>query len=361
MLIREMLRSFEPYEWEPSSEEIAERVGLSPSRIIRLDTNTSPIPPAGVLRSAARLLPRLPVNQYPDTSYRALREALSSYTGCPPGSIIPTNGADEAIDIITRVLLEKGYAALASTPTYSYFRIATELQGGRYIRVPRREGFGDDVDALLSSIDRDVRLIFLCSPNNPTGNTTPPSLVEKICRETEAGVVVDEAYYEYSGSTVSDLLSKHPNLMVVRTLSKAFSFAGLRIGYILAAEETVRVLNMARPPNSLGVINIEVAKIALRRRGYMRRIVGLIKKERELLRRALERIDGIRVYPSEANFLLVEFGDRDAHRVYEELLERGIVVRDLSQNAGTRNCLRITVGTPQQNRRLIKSLGEVLS
>lgn len=361
MKYRQMLESFIPYEWEPSTTEIAAKLGMSPSKILRLDTNTSPLPPVKLLSQIGRRLHKLPINQYPDTSYSSLREAISEYTKISVDSIIPANGADEAIDIICKIFLENGYDAIASTPTYSYFRIATELQGGRYVEIPRNEDYSDNVDALLSSITNKTRLIFLCSPNNPTGNSTPIEYVEKICKESHTAIVVDEAYYEFSGKTASSLIERYNNLIIVRTLSKAFSLAGDRIGYILAAEETARLLNKARPPNSLGVINLNLGELALKKRKYMYELTKTINAERQRLFERLSRLEGLKVYLSEANFLLVKFIDPPAERVYEYLLSQGIVVRNLSTIASTKGCLRITIGTKKQNELFFNALLKALN
>ncbi|MDW8073048.1 MAG: histidinol-phosphate transaminase [Nitrososphaerota archaeon] len=355
-----MLDAFEPYGWEPSTEQIAASLGIRPDKILRMDLNTSPVAPIASLRAISKKVTKIKVNLYPDTSYSGLRRDISDYTSHDADSIIPTNGADEAIDIVSRIFLEKGVEALASVPTYSYFRIASELQGAKYIGVPRLEGFEDNIDDLLSSINRNTGLVLLCSPNNPTGNLTPLKTVENLCRETESSIVVDEAYFEYCGVTAQPLLEKFSNLIIIRTLSKAFGLASARIGYILACAETVRLINKARPPNSLGAINIELARHALRHRDYMRRAVRDIVNERERLRGYLSRMEGLEVYPSHANFLLIRFKNLDANRVYEELLRRGIVVRNLSQNPLTRGCLRVTLGLKKQNERLLTALKSIL-
>jgi histidinol-phosphate aminotransferase len=212
------------------------------------------------------------------------------------------------------------------------------------------------VESILSSINSQTRLIFLCSPNNPTGNITPIEWIEKICRESDVAVVVDEAYYEFAGKTAASLVEKYGNLMIVRTLSKAFGLAGARIGYIIASSETVKLLNKARPPNSLGVINIELGVLALKRRKYMHELVKLINSERQRLFEKLSKLDGIRVYPSEANFLLIKFIDSPADKVYEHLLKEGIVVRNLVASPHTTGCLRVTIGTRRQNQRFLNAL-----
>lgn len=361
MRYREMLDSFEPYGWEPSTEQLAATVGLRPEEIVRLDLNTSPIAPRASLRAISKRLPEIKVNLYPDTSYTALRQDISEYTGREIDSIIPTNGADEAIDIVSRIFLEKGMNAVASVPTYSYFRIASELQGAKYIGVPRTADFNDDVERLLANLNKETGVVFLCSPNNPTGNLTPVNVVERLCSETEACVVMDEAYYEFCGETAQGLLDRFSNLVIIRTLSKAFGLASARIGYILACEETVRLINKARPPNSLGAINIELARHALQHRSYMLRAVESIVRERERMRSILSRLNGVEVFQSRANFLLLKFKEVDAGRVHEELLKRGLVVRNLSQNPYARGCLRVTIGLRRQNERFLSAIKSILS
>lgn len=360
MRYRGMLDSFEPYGWEPSTEQIAYGLGIKPERIIRLDLNTSPISPTTSLRAVSKRLSKIKINLYPDTSYSSLRQEISEYTGHDPEAIIPTNGADEAIDILSRIFLEKDLEAVASVPTYSYFRIASELQGAKYVGVPRLDGFRDDIDGILSRVGSNTGIIFICSPNNPTGNLTSLEDIERLCSETEACVVVDEAYYEYCGVSAQPLLQKYSNLVVIRTLSKAFGLAGARIGYILACEETVKLLNKARPPNSLGIINIELARHAVRHRNYMHRAVESIVAERERIHRILSRIRYLEVYPSQANFLLIRLREFDAGQVYSELLRRGIVVRNFSQNPYIKNSLRVTVGTKGQNNRFLAALRSIL-
>ena len=358
---RDDLTSFEPYSWEPSTEEIARSVGLRPSRIVRMDTNVSPHAPVEVLEELAKRLPRLKVNQYPDTSYRELRELLADYTDWDQELIVPTNGADEGIDIISSAFLKAGLEAVSPVPTYSYFRVSTELQGARFVPVERDEDFGFTAEQLLERCGRDTAVFWICDPNNPTGNPVDERTVRRLCEETEALVVVDEAYYEFSGRTSLGLLRDYPNLCVIRTLSKAFGLAGLRIGYVLCTEEVVRELNKARPPNSLGTVNVAGAVIALRNRAYVAEVVEEIVGERERLFGELSRIEGLKVFPSSANFLLIRFrGEEEAVAVKERLLRRGIVVRAFPGNPRLKDCIRVTVCSRRENERFLRSLREAL-
>lgn len=358
---REDLASFEPYSWEPSTEEIARSVGLSPGRVLRMDTNVSPYAPVEVLERLARRLPRLRVNHYPDTSYRQLRELLADYSGWDPDLIVPTNGADEGIDIVSSAFLKSGLSAVAPVPTYSYFRVSTELQGARFVPVERGPDFGVSAEGLLERYDGSTAVFWVCDPNNPTGNLTGEGVLRRLCEETEALVVVDEAYFEFSGRTSLGLLRDYPNVCVIRTLSKAFGLAGLRIGYVLCTEEVVRELNKARPPNSLGTVNVAGAVIALRSREYVSRVVREIVRERERMFRELSRLEGLTVFPSSANFLLVRFRNgAEASAVRESLLRRGIVVRTFPGNPRLDDCIRVTVCSRRDNDRFLRALRSAL-
>ncbi len=354
---RDDLSKFEPYSWEPSTEEIARSVGLRPSRIVRMDTNASPYAPVRVLEGLAKRLPRLAVNQYPDTSYRELRELLADYTGWDQDLIVPTNGADEGIDIVSSAFLRAGLEAVSPVPTYSYFRVSTELQGARFVPVERAEDFTFSAEQLLERCDKETAVFWICDPNNPTGNHADEETVRRLCEETEALVAIDEAYFEFSGRTSMGLLRDYPNLCLIRTLSKAFGLAGLRVGYVLGTEEVVRELNKARPPNSLGTVNVAGAVIALRNRSYVSRAVREIVAERERLFGELSRIEGLKVFPSSTNFLLIRFRSaEEAAAVRERLLMSGIVVRTFPGNPRLRDCIRVTVCSRRENERFLKSL-----
>ena len=354
--LRSVLSNFTPYSWEASTDEIAARYGLRPDQVIRMDLNTSPYNPMPWLNRLAKKLSKIGVNQYPDTSYRRLREGLARYTGLEPDQILVGNGADECLMISAQAFMEYGCQAIISYPTYSYFRVCVEIMGGRVLEIPRKEDFRDDFDSIAANIGKDTRMVFLCSPNNPTGNLVNHSDVEKLAKETEAVIVVDEAYYEFCGRTVTHLVKNYPNIVVVRTFSKAFSLAGARVGYALASEETVKQLNTVRPPNSLSVISLELAQTALKNVSLVKRWVRSIVSERKRLVKILAGKFGLKVYGSEGNFLLVRFARPRA--VHKALMERGIVLRDLSDVVD--NCLRITVLTKRENNLFLSALEEVL-
>ncbi|MCS7126556.1 MAG: histidinol-phosphate transaminase [Aigarchaeota archaeon] len=361
MKIRELFSYFTPYEWETPSWMIAEEHGLKLDQIIRMDMNTSPYLPLKWLKNLESKITMMKINNYPDTTYRDLVNEISNYVGVKPEKIIPTNGADEAIDIIVKTFIDCGSEAILSSPTYDYFRVSVELQGGKIIKILRKNDFTDNVDGILSSINEKTRIIFLCSPNNPTGNITEYKDLIRILDEVpDVTVVVDEAYYEYSGRTFIELTETYDNLIIVRTLSKAFGLAGARIGYIVTSKETAKLLNKARPPNSLNTISIELAVIALRDSETVIRNSRKIVKERERVRELLSALPKLKVYPSEANFLLFKLVRGDSRLLHKRLIERGIVIRNLDSIPELRSHLRVTISLPEHNNKFLKLIEKLL-
>jgi histidinol-phosphate aminotransferase len=357
--IRKMLGDFGAYGWETPSHEIAEKVGLKVGQKVRLDTNTSPFPPLPELRLLSKKALKLEVNQYPDTSYLDLRRGLSAYCGVGVDRFVVTNGADEGLDIICKTLLDNGDEVVVPVPTYSMFRVASEVMGAHMVYVKRDSGdFSVGADEVLGAVTPKTKLIFLCNPNSPTGNPTPISEVEKIAREAKVAVAVDEAYFEFWGETAMGLTERYDNLVVCRTFSKAFSMAGVRVGYLVARRETVDQLNLVRPPNSLTVASLVLAEDALRNLGEMRGNVRKIVSERKRIFKALEGMGSVRAYPGETNFILLRArgGTVGAAALHEALMRKGFVLRSYSKASGIGDCLRLTIGTGDQNDRFLAAL-----
>lgn len=360
MKIRSMLERYVPYAWEPSNEQIAKEFGINPRKVMRFDTNTSPFLPTALLKRLEKFLTSLPVNRYPDTSYSNLRRKLATYNKCSPDCIIVSNGADEALDIIGKVFIEDGGETILSVPTYSYYSALIPLLGGKVRAVKRRKDFSDDFDAIKSAIDTNTASIILCSPNNPTGNLVKEEGLRKLLDGNDSVVVVvDEAYYEFGGKTLAGLTSSYDNLIIVRTFSKAFSLAGLRVGYTIASEKTTALLNRVRPPNSVGVISLKLAEIALSHIKLMRKTVAQMLKEKDGCASELSKIDGIKVFPTDANFMIVRFPNRGGSEIYRKLARKGVVVRDMSGYPSLRDCIRFSVGTRQENSKLLDAIREI--
>ena len=346
---RELFRELEPYAWEPSNAQIARKVGLNPNQIRRFDTNTSPYPPEKWLRELSTNLQNFHVNNYPDTSYSELTKSIAKYAKTGTKNLVITNGADEGLDISVKTFIDSGCVGITSVPTYSYFSIVITLMGGKVIGVPRKEGFQDDIEKIISESKKNARMIFLCNPNNPTGNRVERDTVVNILENSECAVVVDEAYFEFSGNSLSNLITKYDNLIIIRTFSKAFSLAGVRVGYIIASENMVEALHKVRPPNSLSTLSLSLAKMALGDIDLMKSWVRDILKEKDRCLNIIRCTDGLETHVTETNFLLIKFNDADPSEIYKKLLEKGLVLRNMTGVPGLEKYLRFSIGLKRDN------------
>jgi histidinol-phosphate aminotransferase len=358
-LARRTVRALAPYEWEASSDVVAARHGLRPRDVIRFDLNTSPFPPASwdtAMEDARR--ERIP-NEYFDTAYAELAALIAPYCDATPDQLVIGAGADEILDVICKTFLDNGDTAITSAPTYSMYAICAQQFGAVMRAAPLGSDFAPAIDGLLAAArETGAKLIFHCNPNSPTGNATAPADLERLLREAPCFVVVDEAYAEFAGVSALPLLAQYPNLIVVRTMSKAFGMAGMRLGWGVATAETAVLLNRVRPPNSVCMVTARVAAAALRDIPAMQARVAALVAERAPFAAAL-REQGAHVYPSVTNFLLTRWGDAaTAQSVYDWLEARGLVVRNFAHHTLIPGHLRITVRTADQNARLVAALAE---
>jgi len=303
------------------------------------------------------------LNRYPEPHPTALAALLAELYGVAPPHALPCRGSDEAIDLLVRAFCAAGRdAVIVCPPTFGMYAVAARVQGAEVVTIPllRDQGFALDVAAIESRCARgDVKLIFLCTPNNPTGNALDAASIARILRSStgRALVVVDEAYLEFAASdSLARSISQHPHLVVLRTLSKAFGLAGARIGTLIADARIVDLLRRVLPPYAIAQPCIEAAQQALApaQQRLARERVASIVRERTTLAAALARLPVVtHVWPSDANFLLVEFAD--PARALAQLREARLLVRDFRDRPGLERALRITVGSPEQNDRLLRS------
>jgi histidinol-phosphate aminotransferase len=347
----------QPYEWEASSAEVAALAGMPESQVVRFDTNTAPWPPVGWQATVADMA-TVPANEYPHPSNEPLRGQLAVSMGVPADQLIVTNGADEALYYIAAVYLGPGRKAILPTPTFSMFQVVTESVGADLVRVPTDEQFQLDVDGVLAAIDPDVRVIWLCSPNNPTGQLTARESVVRIAQAApHAVVVLDEAYYEFSGITNASLLAELPNLIVVRTFSKGYGLAGARVGYLASSREITSMIDAVRLPQNLSALALAAALNAFADQTDLARRVTMMRTERDRLQHALfER--RWEIVPPNANFMLVKPA-LPAAGLAEALQKRGLVVRSYGGNPRLKDYLRVTVRSPQENDRLLAALDQL--
>ncbi len=295
------------------------------------------------------------VNRYPDPHQRELKAQLAALKGVRSGQIFLGNGSDEAIDLAFRIFCEPGRDnAVSIAPTYGMYRVAAQTNDVELREVPLGADFSLPVEALLAAADGRTKLLWLCSPNNPTGNAFPDREIEELLRRFDGVVVLDEAYIDFAeGRGFLPRLDEFPNLIVLQTLSKAWGMAGLRLGLAFASERIAALFGQVKYPYNINTLTQQTAAECLHRNIAAQ--VAQIREERGRLAAALAGCGCIeRVYPSQANFLLVKTADPD--RLYGELIAAGVIVRNRTRIAGCEGCLRITVGTPAENGRMLETV-----
>jgi histidinol-phosphate aminotransferase len=355
------------YTWEATDDEVAARYGVDRASIVRFDLNTSPAPPALAQRLLAAGQFDAPLSEYPPSDYRRLVAAAAARYGVDSNEMLVGAGADEILDLVGKAFLAAGHRAVVPTPSYAMYRVITEQRGASVVVVPRRpagEAWALDLDAVRLAA-RDASVVWLCSPNNPTGVTEPEGRIEGLLsgladdaeadRRAAPIVVLDEAYAEFVGRSSLGLRDGYPNLVVVRTISKAYALAGLRVGFAVARPEVIARLNPYRPPGSVSVVSVTVATEALLDDTVLEANLARVAGERVRLTEALGDA-GWSVGPSVTNFILVDFGSpQRAGAVAEGLLRRGLVPRTFGAEHPLAACLRLTVRNPDENDRLIQA------
>lgn len=299
-------------------------------------------------------------NRYPDSFQLELKKKIGSIKGLLPDCVFLGNGSDEVIDLLFRAVCNPGIDNVIITPpTYGMYEVSANINDVFVKKVPLTSDFQLDLESISELVDENTKLIFLCSPNNPTGNSLNREDVEIILNNFDGIVVIDEAYINYSRqrSFIAEL-TEYPNLVVMQTLSKAWGLAGIRIGMAFASPEIIAVLSKIKPPYN---ISEAAQQIALKAIGNIEQVNGWIKEtvaERNKLVAALGKIPLVKfIYPSDANFLLIKTDE--PQKVYQALVTKGIIIRDRSKVEHCEGCLRITIGTPEENEKLIKAMQEI--
>lgn len=356
------------YAWEPTDEEIAARFGVPLGQILRFDLNTSPSPPPLATRILAAGDFGRPVSEYPPSDYRLLVEAAAHAYGVERDELLVGAGADELLDLLAKAYLPPGGSAVIPCPTYSMYRILSEQRPGRAIRVPRLgpdAGYALDPGATRAAA-RGADVVWLCSPNNPTGLPEPEGAIAALLAALLADalaegraapvVVLDEAYVEFTGRSLVGLRDRYPRLVVVRTLSKAYALAGIRVGFAIAPSATIAAVEPYRLPGSVAVTSVAIATEALGDRRTMLANVSLLAAERERLAATLGAV-GWAVGPSVTNFLLVDLGSTTRARAMADgLCRAGLVPRTFPAGHSLAGHLRLTVRAPAENDRLLAAV-----
>jgi histidinol-phosphate/aromatic aminotransferase/cobyric acid decarboxylase-like protein len=371
---------------------------------VKINQNENPwdLPEAVKRRVLEKALAR-PWSRYPDFDPKELLEALARFSGWRADGILAGNGSNEAIEALLLVTVGPCTKVVIPEPTFTLYALMTTILGGDPVRVPMTRdglalgataggragrtlrslvnpaahalapvappagtpvapGFAYDVDALLAAQRSSAASVtIVCSPNNPTGTSLALEDVERLCRESDTLVVIDEAYHEFAGRTVVPLLERHPNLVVLRTFSKAMALAGLRVGYLLASPELVREINKARLPYNVNFFSQAAALAALDEKEALATSVRRLVAERERLLARLADVPGVRAFPSDANFFLLECLSADPKAVFASMLRRGVLVRDVTSYPMLDRCLRVSVGTEAENDAFLHALGTALT
>lgn len=329
-LVKPNIRSLRAYH----AEEIPCRV--------KLDANESPY--------GVKALKTVKTNRYPDPEAKELRNLLARQFKVKPENILHGNGSDELIQCLITTF---GGLVLFPAPTFSMYRIISQAHGERSEGIPLDEKFDLDIEEMLKAVrKKNPKLIFLSSPNNPTGNSFSAERILKIIRQSKGLVIVDEAYQAFSDrKSFLPLLKKYKNLIILKTLSK-IGLAGLRVGFMIAHKDVIDEVNKVRLPFNLNALSQKLAVETLKKSALMRSEIKTIVSERKKLFNEMKKIDGIEPYPSDANFIL--FRTNKSDRIYKELLKRGILIRNMKGIID--GCLRVTVGTPNENRAFLKAI-----
>ncbi|WP_339916598.1 histidinol-phosphate transaminase [Yeosuana marina] len=336
-LIRPSIKALKPY-----SSARDEFQGV-PSEMVFLDANENPFENG--------------VNRYPDPHQNKLKVLLSEIKQVPTQNILLGNGSDEVLDLIFRMFCEPNKDnVIILPPTYGMYEVLANLNAVETIKVPLSDTFEPKVEDILNAANINSKLLFLCSPNNPSGNSFQSKAIECLLKEFNGIVVIDEAYIDFSKEqSWLSRLEEFPNLIITQTLSKAYGMAGIRLGLCFASTEIISVLNTIKPPYNVNELTQQKAFENLSQPNLAKNQITDILQEREVLINELKKIRFVsKIYPSDANFVLIKVDN--ANKRYDQLISKGIVIRNRTTQYGCDNCLRITVGTVFENKRLIKVL-----
>ncbi|HHW67247.1 histidinol-phosphate transaminase [Defluviitalea raffinosedens] len=345
--IRKELREFKPY-----------HAAFRPQKI-KLDANESPFSLSENVKS--KLIQWIEkeenLNLYPDTDSTELREALASFWKVNVENVICGVGSDQLIDCMMKVFLEPGDRVVIPDPSFSMYRSTTILNHGVPIEVKLNEDYTYPVSEIIKTCNKyNSKILILCTPNNPTGNLLPTRQIEEIAQNVKCPILIDEAYGEFSNETMIPLIEKYPHMVVFRTFSKAYGLAGLRVGYGIGDREIIDAIYLTKPPYNLNVLSQKIATWVLQDEKVNRERIDYLKTEREYLIKELRKIPNIKVFDSDANFILIETQNSE---LANQLEKKEIFVRSFGVCEGTL-LLRITVGTKEQNEKLLKVLKSII-
>ena len=300
------------------------------------------------------------INRYPDNKHKNLKTVISKNKNINVNQVVFGNGTDEILDLIVRVFCNPNKDKIITLPpTYGMYDVIAKTNGVENIEIPLKSDFSIDTDKILDLKTSNIKILFLCSPNNPTGNSFEINVLDNLIKKFNGIVVVDEAYIDFSSQkSLINHIDKYENLIITQTMSKAYGMAGIRLGVGFSNQKIINYLNKIKPPYNINVLTERKALKELNNIDEIKKNIDLVLNQRKLLISCLEKLDFIdKIYKSDANFLLVKVDNADLR--YNQLLEKGIIVRNRSNQPLCQNCLRITIGTENENKSLIKTLNQL--
>lgn len=304
---------------------------------------------------------KLKLNRYPDPNQTELRKAIARYLSISFKNIFVGVGSDEVIDLLIRIFCEPGKdRVLICEPTYGMYKVACDINNVKTKTVLLKDDFNIDVNSVIKSINTNTKMIFLCSPNNPTGNLLSLKDIKEIAKKFNGIIVIDEAYIDFANEKNHlKIFHNFNNVVILRTFSKAWGMAGVRCGFIVADEEIINVLFKVKSPYNINKLTSDIILSALKKHDKKDKFVKMIVSERDKMLAELAKLNGVvKVFPSEANYIL--FKVNDANYVYNSLVKKGIIIRNRSTQIKLENCLRVSIGTPEQNKIFLKELKKLL-
>ncbi len=356
------LQAIDCYSAGATPETLAKQLGVGQQEIVKLNFNENLFVDRKQQAKLVReLADELDLRMYPEDEVPKLAEKVAAYMGVPKDFIVISNAGDELIDRVIRLFVEKGDVAVSFAPTFAIPRLCVKRQEGEYIAVPLKSDFQLDVPAMLTQFSNKTRLLYICSPNNPTANQMKAEDIETLAKAFPGIVLLDEAYGEFADYSFVSRIQEFPNMIILRTFSKAFGLAALRLGYAVANPELAKVLSEKAPlPYPVSAFSLRMGCKVLEDLSVMKKAVGALLAERAKFIKALNTVRGVEAFPSQADFILINT-DKPAEEVYAELMARGIMLKKWGKLLQYDNCFRVTVGLPEMNEKLIKALKEIMS
>ncbi len=362
--IKKTVKEFDPYVPGRSNADLARIYGLDPAEIIRMGSNENPLGPSPRAIEAIKKNLHL-INTYPESNIDDLKGQIASYAGVNPDEVIVGgDGADEIMDVLAKTLIEPGDEYIVHPPSYMYYEYTFNVYGA--VPVYARWDIEENrlnLDSVLESISPKTKVIFLCTPNNPTGGLIDKKDIITILESTDALVVVDEAYWEFSGVNNVELLEEYENLFILRTFSKVMGLAGMRIGYGIGHQKFIEYMHRVKPVFSLIKLSYIAASATLDDHEYLKKSTKLSIESRDYLYSAMSKISNIRVFKSFANYILVDLHETgmNSKEISEELMKNGIIVRDCSSFRGLDDFwIRVSVATLKEDEKFIRVLRDIL-